>query len=174
MSPSQQIAGDDKPESVHQTDNAGQTKRSWWSWRRSQEAVPNQANNHKNSELGKDEKGKQRWFDLFLICSSYIWVISDGDQAAVSTQTSRPNSPDISDRTLSKSDSIVNAENTSALVDNLEELTMGSNKSDEHKERYKKSLRLSSAAIVSNMLSLSHSLSLGRSLTPSLCFNRKN
>lgn len=47
---------------------------------------------------------------------------------------------------------MVNAENTSALVDNLEELTMGSNKSDEHKERYKKSLRLSSAAIVSKIL----------------------
>jgi len=73
----------------------------------------------------------------------------DGDQAAVATQTSRPTSPDISDHTLSKSDSLVNAENTSALVDNLEELTMASNRSDEPKERYKKSLRLSSAAIVS-------------------------
>jgi len=78
-----------------------------------------------------------------------LYCFSDGDQAAVATQTSRPTSPDISDPTLSKSDSLVNAENTSALVDNLEELTMASNKSDEPKERYKKSLRLSSAAIVS-------------------------
>ncbi|KAM8714331.1 hypothetical protein ACLKA7_014460 [Drosophila subpalustris] len=133
ISPISPAVGDDKPEAAHQTDPAGQTKRSWWSWRRSQEAVPNQANNNinksaaKDVNLDKDEK--------------------DGDQAAVSTQTSRPNSPDITDPTLSKSDSLVNAENTSALVDNLEELTMTSNKSDEPKERYKKSLRLSSAAI---------------------------
>ncbi|XP_030554752.1 phosphatidate phosphatase LPIN3 isoform X2 [Drosophila novamexicana] len=132
ISPAAQVGGDDKPEAVHPTDNVGQTKRSWWIWRRSQDAVPSQVNNadkkHQNSAaLGKDEK--------------------DGDQAAVSTQTSRPNSPDISDPTLSKSDSLGNAENTSALVDNLEELTMGSNKSDEPKERYKKTLRLSSAAI---------------------------
>ncbi|KRF80094.1 phosphatidate phosphatase LPIN3 isoform X2 [Drosophila virilis] len=132
ISPAARVGGDDKPEAVHPTDNVGQTKRSWWIWRRSQDAVPSQVNNadkkHQNSAaLGKDEK--------------------DGDQAAVSTQTSRPNSPDISDPTLSKSDSLGNAENTSALVDNLEELTMGSNKSDEPKERYKKTLRLSSAAI---------------------------
>ncbi|XP_034479387.1 phosphatidate phosphatase LPIN3 isoform X3 [Drosophila innubila] len=133
ISPISRDMGDDKPEAVHPTDTVGQTKRSWWSWRRSQDAVPNQANNNigksavKNVNLDKDEK--------------------DGDQAAVSTQTSRPNSPDITDPTLSKSDSLVNAENTSALVDNLEELTMTSNKSDEPKERYKKSLRLSSAAI---------------------------
>ncbi|XP_064544237.1 phosphatidate phosphatase LPIN3 isoform X4 [Drosophila montana] len=132
ISPAAQIGGDDKPEAVHPTDNVGQTKRSWWIWRRSQDAVPSQVNGadkkHQNSAaLGKDEK--------------------DGDQAAVSTQTSRPNSPDISDPILSKSDSLGNVENTSALVDNLEELTMGSNKSDEPKERYKKTLRLSSAAI---------------------------
>lgn len=62
MSPNQHIVGDDKPELAHQTDNAGQTKRSWWSWRRSQDAAPNQASNmainHKNTELGKDEKGR--------------------------------------------------------------------------------------------------------------------
>ncbi|XP_030388240.1 phosphatidate phosphatase LPIN3 isoform X2 [Scaptodrosophila lebanonensis] len=116
----------EKPTAVEgtaHTENVGQTKRSWWSWRRSQDAQPN----HANIPVTKDEK--------------------DGDQAAVATQTSRPNSPDISDITLSKSESVVNAENTSALVDNLEELTMGSSKSDEPKERYKKSLRLSSAAI---------------------------
>ncbi|XP_033156766.1 phosphatidate phosphatase LPIN2 isoform X5 [Drosophila mauritiana] len=121
------LPGDDKQEAVAQADNGGQTKRYWWSWRRSQDAAPNHLNNTHGMPLGKDEK--------------------DGDQAAVATQTSRPTSPDISDPTLSKSDSLVNAENTSALVDNLEELTMASNKSDEPKERYKKSLRLSSAAI---------------------------
>ncbi|XP_017838115.1 phosphatidate phosphatase LPIN2 isoform X1 [Drosophila busckii] len=129
--PSARMSGDDKQEPPHATDTVGQTKRSWWSWRRSQEAVPSQnpaLSAHKQSSPAKDEK--------------------DGDQAAaVSTQTSRPNSPDISERTLSKSDSLVNPENTSALVDNLEELTMSSNKSDEPKERYKKSLRLSSASI---------------------------
>ncbi|KMY92206.1 phosphatidate phosphatase LPIN2 isoform X5 [Drosophila simulans] len=121
------LPGDDKQEAVAQADNGGQTKRYWWSWRRSQDAAPNHLSNTHGMPLGKDEK--------------------DGDQAAVATQTSRPTSPDISDPTLSKSDSLVNAENTSALVDNLEELTMASNKSDEPKERYKKSLRLSSAAI---------------------------
>ncbi|XP_039479367.1 phosphatidate phosphatase LPIN3 isoform X4 [Drosophila santomea] len=121
------LPGDEKQEAVAQADNGGQTKRYWWSWRRSQDAAPNHLNNTHGMPLGKDEK--------------------DGDQAAVATQTSRPTSPDISDPTLSKSDSLVNAENTSALVDNLEELTMASNKSDEPKERYKKSLRLSSAAI---------------------------
>ncbi|XP_017865930.1 PREDICTED: phosphatidate phosphatase LPIN3 isoform X4 [Drosophila arizonae] len=127
ISPSAQAADDDKPEASHQTEHPGQTKRSWWSWRRSQDAVPNQAKIHKNGSISKDEK--------------------DGDQAAVSTQTSRPNSPDLSDPTLSKTDSLVNPENTSTQVDNLEELTMGSNKSDETKERYKKTLRLSSSAI---------------------------
>ncbi|XP_041565777.1 phosphatidate phosphatase LPIN3 isoform X2 [Drosophila elegans] len=121
------LSGDDKQEAAAQADNVGQTKRYWWSWRRSQDAAPNHVNSGHGMPLGKDEK--------------------DGDQAAVGTQTSRPTSPDISDPTLSKSDSLVNAENTSALVDNLEELTMASNKSDEPKERYKKSLRLSSAAI---------------------------
>ncbi|XP_023172832.2 phosphatidate phosphatase LPIN3 isoform X4 [Drosophila hydei] len=127
ISPSTQAADDDKPEASHQTEHPGQTKRSWWNWRRSQDAAPNQAKIHKNGPMSKDEK--------------------DGDQAAVSTQTSRPNSPDLSDPTLSKSDSLVNAENTSTQVDNLEELTMGSSKSDESKERYKKTLRLSSSAI---------------------------
>ncbi|XP_020806140.1 phosphatidate phosphatase LPIN2 isoform X4 [Drosophila serrata] len=121
------LASEDKQEAAAQVDSAGQTRRYWWSWRRSQDAAPNHVGNAHGMPLGKDEK--------------------DGDQAAVATQTSRPNSPDISDPTLSKSDSLVNAENTSALVDNLEELTMASNKSDEPKERYKKSLRLSSAAI---------------------------
>ncbi|XP_017960342.1 phosphatidate phosphatase LPIN3 isoform X5 [Drosophila navojoa] len=127
ISPSTQAADDDKPEASHQTGHPGQTKRSWWSWRRSQDAVPNQAKMHKNGSISKDEK--------------------DGDQAAVSTQTSRPISPDMSDPTLSKTDSLVNPENTSTQVDNLEELTSGSNKSDEPKERYKKTLRLSSSAI---------------------------
>ncbi|KAH8336730.1 hypothetical protein KR059_001849 [Drosophila kikkawai] len=121
------LASEDKQEAAAQADSAGQTRRYWWSWRRSQDAAPNHVGNAHGMPLGKDEK--------------------DGDQAAVATQTSRPNSPDISDPTLSKSDSLANAENTSALVDNLEELTMASNKSDEPKERYKKSLRLSSAAI---------------------------
>ncbi|KAH8276505.1 hypothetical protein KR026_005253 [Drosophila bipectinata] len=127
---SQNVEGgkcDDKPETAAQADNAGQTKRYWWSWRRSQDAAPSHVANAHGIPTGKDEK--------------------DGDQAAVATQTSRPTSPDITDPTLSKSDSLANAENTSALVDNLEELTMASNKSDEPKERYKKSLRLSSAAI---------------------------
>ncbi|XP_060657058.1 phosphatidate phosphatase LPIN2 isoform X2 [Drosophila nasuta] len=134
ISPSPIAVGDDKPEVAHQTDTVGQTKRSWWNWRRSQDAAPNQPNNNKNATLDKVDKGQYNFAE-------------DGDQAAVSTQTSRPNSPDVSDPTLSKSDSLANAENTSALVDNLEELTMASNKSDEPKERYKKSLRLSSAAI---------------------------
>ncbi|KAH8261154.1 hypothetical protein KR044_004095 [Drosophila immigrans] len=136
ISPSPLTPDDDKPGAAHQTaDTVGQTKRSWWNWRRSQEAAPNQPNsNNKNATLDKVDKGQYNFAE-------------DGDQAAVSTQTSRPNSPDVSDPTLSKSDSLANAENTSALVDNLEELTMASNKSDEPKERYKKSLRLSSAAI---------------------------
>jgi len=64
LSPISRAVGDDKPEAVHPTDTAGQTKRSWWSWRRSQDAVPNQANNNidksavKNVNLDKDEKGK--------------------------------------------------------------------------------------------------------------------
>ncbi|XP_017087737.2 phosphatidate phosphatase LPIN3 isoform X4 [Drosophila bipectinata] len=124
---SQNVEGGNKPETAAQADNAGQTKRYWWSWRRSQDAAPSHVANAHGIPTGKDEK--------------------DGDQAAVATQTSRPTSPDITDPTLSKSDSLANAENTSALVDNLEELTMASNKSDEPKERYKKSLRLSSAAI---------------------------
>ncbi|XP_037717927.1 phosphatidate phosphatase LPIN2 isoform X3 [Drosophila subpulchrella] len=121
------LVGDEKQEAAAQADNVGQTKRYWWSWRRSQDAAPNHGSNAHGMPLGKDEK--------------------DGDQAAVATQTSRPTSPDISDPTLSKSDSLVNAEYTSALVDNLEELSMGSYRSEEPKERYKKSLRLSSAAI---------------------------
>ncbi|XP_022223954.2 phosphatidate phosphatase LPIN2 isoform X4 [Drosophila obscura] len=126
---SQTVEGDkpEIPEAV-QAGPAGQTKRYWWSWRRSQEAAPNRVSH--GMGLGKDEK--------------------DGEQAAaVATQTSRPLSPtDISEPTPSKSDSLAeNAENTSALVDNLEELSMASNKSDEPKERYKKSLRLSSEAI---------------------------
>lgn len=64
ISPLTRAVGDDKPEAAHQTDTAGQTKRSWWSWRRSQDAVPNQANNNisksvvKNVNPDKDEKGK--------------------------------------------------------------------------------------------------------------------
>ncbi|XP_033234641.1 phosphatidate phosphatase LPIN3 isoform X2 [Drosophila pseudoobscura] len=107
---------------------AGQTKRYWWSWRRPQDVAPNRVSH--DLAPSKDEK--------------------DGDNAAaVATQTSRPLSPtDNSEPTPSKSDSLAeNAENTSALVDNLEELTSATNKSDEPKERYKKSLRLSSAAI---------------------------
>lgn len=58
ISPSAQAADDDKPEASHQTEHPGQTKRSWWSWRRSQDAVPNQAKIHKNDSISKDEKGK--------------------------------------------------------------------------------------------------------------------
>ncbi|XP_068144337.1 phosphatidate phosphatase LPIN3 isoform X5 [Drosophila tropicalis] len=130
MSPNLQSSklpsNDDKHEEIAaQPDNEGQPRRSWWSWRRSQDAVP--IHSHPSAPIGKEDK--------------------DGDQLAVATQTSRPNSPDISDRTASKSDSLANPENTSALVDNLEELTMASNRSDEPKERYRKSLRLSSSAI---------------------------
>ncbi|XP_034655019.1 phosphatidate phosphatase LPIN2 isoform X1 [Drosophila subobscura] len=126
---SQNVEGDkpEMPEAV-QAGPAGQTKRYWWSWRRSQDAAPNRVSH--GLSPGKDEK--------------------DGEPAAaVATQTSRPLSPtDMSELTPSKSDSLAeHAENTSALVDNLEELTMASNKSDEPKERYKKSLRLSSEAI---------------------------
>ncbi|XP_034120513.1 phosphatidate phosphatase LPIN2 isoform X4 [Drosophila guanche] len=125
----QNVEGDkpEMPEAV-QAGPAGQTKRYWWSWRRSQDAAPNRVS--LGLSPGKDEK--------------------DGEPAAaVATQTSRPLSPtDMSELTPSKSDSLAeNAENTSALVDNLEELSMASNKSDEPKERYKKSLRLSSEAI---------------------------
>lgn len=79
-------------------------------------------------------------------------ALADADQNAVATQTTRPNSPDVSDNTLSKTDSTLNAENTSAMVENLEDLSLASStKSDEHNknERFKKSLRLSSDAIVS-------------------------
>ncbi|KAH8284612.1 hypothetical protein KR018_005455 [Drosophila ironensis] len=119
LMPPKDLASDDKPETDPQADTAGQTKRSWWYWRRSQEAAPNPANAALEVPAGTEER--------------------DDDVGASA------DSPDISDPT--PSDSLANAENTSALVDNLEELTMASNKSDEPKERYKKSLRLSSAAI---------------------------
>lgn len=73
----------------------------------------------------------------------------------MATQTTRPNSPDISENTLSKTDSTLNAENTSAQVENLEDLSQASSKGEatssngNKNERYKKSLRLSSEAIVS-------------------------
>ena len=81
----------------------------------------------------------------------------ENDKTAVATQTTRPNSPDVSDdHTLSKTDSTMNAENTSAIMDNMEDLSQASSKSEstENKnkmERYKKSLRLSSESIVSKI-----------------------
>ncbi|XP_020717103.1 phosphatidate phosphatase LPIN2 isoform X4 [Ceratitis capitata] len=114
-------------------DAGAQSKRSWWNWRRSQAgAVPSSIKIAK-SEDKVDER--------------------DADQAAVATQTTRPNSPDISENTLSKTDSTLNAENTSAQVENLEDLSQASSKAEgtssdgQKNERYKKSLRLSSEAI---------------------------
>ncbi|XP_037819727.1 phosphatidate phosphatase LPIN2 isoform X5 [Lucilia sericata] len=119
------------------TGTQNQAKRSWWYWRRSQN-VNNTASVVNNaSKTGKlDEKQEEK----------------ENDQNAVATQTTRPNSPDISDRTLSKTDSTMNAENTSALMDNMEDLSQASSKSESSDnknklERYKKSLRLSSESI---------------------------
>ncbi|XP_037893376.1 phosphatidate phosphatase LPIN2 isoform X3 [Glossina fuscipes] len=114
------------------TSTQHQAKRSWWYWRRSQNP------DAKTAKL--EDKAEER----------------EADQAAVATQTTRPNSPDISDRTLSKTDSTVNAENTSAMVDNMEDLSQASSKGEGvidsnnkriKNERFKKSLRLSSEAI---------------------------
>lgn len=93
-----------------------------------------------------------------LITISYYL---DNDQTAVATQTTRPNSPDVSDHTLSKTDSTMNAENTSAIMDNMEDLSQSSSKSESTEsknkmERYKKSLRLSSESIVSILFSLTY------------------
>ncbi|XP_050327405.1 phosphatidate phosphatase LPIN3-like isoform X2 [Bactrocera neohumeralis] len=137
----EQLMSNVKPdESVNKSEPDGttagagaQSKRSWWNWRRSQVgAVPNSA------KIAKpDDKVDER----------------DADQAAVATQTTRPNSPDISENTLSKTDSTLNAENTSAQVENLEDLSQASSKAEatssngNKNERYKKSLRLSSEAI---------------------------
>ncbi|XP_011182915.2 phosphatidate phosphatase LPIN2 isoform X3 [Zeugodacus cucurbitae] len=138
----EQLMSNAKPdESVNKSEPDGatvgagaQSKRSWWNWRRSQVgAVPN------STKIAKaDDKVDER---------------DANDQAAVATQTTRPNSPDISENTLSKTDSTLNAENTSAQVENLEDLSQASSKAEatssngNKNERYKKSLRLSSEAI---------------------------
>ncbi|XP_017469437.1 PREDICTED: phosphatidate phosphatase LPIN2 isoform X1 [Rhagoletis zephyria] len=113
------------------TGPSAQSKRSWWNWRRSQVGAVASS----NKIIKPDDKVDER----------------DADQAAVATQTTRPNSPDISENTLSKTDSTLNAENTSAQVENLEDLSQASSKGEEStsngNERYKKSLRLSSEAI---------------------------
>lgn len=98
-------------------------------------------------------------FSLLIKTQLFVYFIiyefAEIDQTAVATtQTTRPNSPDLSDRTLSKTDSTMNAENTSALMENMEDLSQASSKSestiDKNKnEHYKKSLRLSSESIVS-------------------------
>ncbi|XP_065367540.1 phosphatidate phosphatase LPIN3 isoform X3 [Calliphora vicina] len=119
------------------TGTQNQAKRSWWYWRRSQNVNSTVSVANNASKTGKlDEKQDDK----------------ENDQNAVATQTTRPNSPDISDRTLSKTDSTMNAENTSAIMDNMEDLSQASSKSEstENKnklERYKKSLRLSSESI---------------------------
>jgi len=51
------LVGDEKQEAAAQADNVGQTKRYWWSWRRSQDAAPNHGSNAHGMPLGKDEKG---------------------------------------------------------------------------------------------------------------------
>uniref|UniRef100_A0A1A9WP08 phosphatidate phosphatase n=1 Tax=Glossina brevipalpis TaxID=37001 RepID=A0A1A9WP08_9MUSC len=117
------------------TSTQNQAKRSWWYWRRSQ--------NPDAKTVKLEDKIEER----------------EADQTAVATQTTRPNSPDISDPTLSKTDSTVNAENTSAMVDNMEDLSQASSKGEgvidnnnkrNKNEIFKKSLRLSSEAIVSH------------------------
>ncbi|XP_073813667.1 phosphatidate phosphatase LPIN isoform X3 [Musca autumnalis] len=119
------------------TGTQNQAKRSWWYWRRSQNV--NQANATAPLNSQKTVKIDDKQENL--------------DQTAVATtQTSRPNSPDLSDRTLSKTDSTMNAENTSAIMENMEDLSQASSKSestgDKNKnEHYKKSLRLSSESI---------------------------
>ncbi|XP_037956149.1 phosphatidate phosphatase LPIN1 isoform X2 [Teleopsis dalmanni] len=122
-------ADNNKGDETIAIDAVGQSKRSWWYWRRPQTGA--QANTIIKSADKIDEK--------------------DADQTAVGTQTTRPNSPDVSDNTLSKTDSTLNAENTSALVENFEELSQISAKSESSQniknERYKKSLRLSSDII---------------------------
>ncbi|XP_067630489.1 phosphatidate phosphatase LPIN3 isoform X2 [Eurosta solidaginis] len=113
-------------------DVVAQSKRSWWNWRRSQVGAVASSTKITKPEDKIDER--------------------DADQAVVATQTTRPNSPDISENTLSKTDSTLNAENTSAQVENLEDFSQESSKgeasgSTSKSERYKKSLRLSSEAI---------------------------
>ncbi|XP_055837431.1 phosphatidate phosphatase LPIN3 isoform X4 [Episyrphus balteatus] len=116
--------------------NATAAKRSWWYWRR---PATGSSGNLKNPKLdSKDEENKALGLD--------------SDQAAVATQTSRPTSPDVSmsENTLSKTeDSTLNAENTSAAVDNdeLSQESMSSTKLALKNEKFKKSLRLSSEAI---------------------------
>ncbi|XP_061401684.1 phosphatidate phosphatase LPIN2 [Musca vetustissima] len=115
------------------TGTQNQAKRSWWYWRRSQNVNQAPVNSQKSVKI----EDKQENLD---------------QTAVATTQTSRPNSPDLSDRTLSKTDSTMNAENTSAIMENMEDLSQASSKSestgDKNKnEHYKKSLRLSSEAI---------------------------
>lgn len=137
------------------TGTQNQAKRSWWYWRRSQNV-----NNNANAKTGKleekqEEKGKKILKIFITIIITILFPLTlENDQNAVATQTTRPNSPDISDRTLSKTDSTMNAENTSAIMDNMEDLSQASSKSEStdnknKMERYKKSLRLSSESIVS-------------------------
>ncbi|XP_011290718.1 phosphatidate phosphatase LPIN1 isoform X4 [Musca domestica] len=119
------------------TGTQNQAKRSWWYWRRSQNVNQAAAVAPANSQKSVKIEDKQENLD---------------QTAVATTQTSRPNSPDFSDRTLSKTDSTMNAENTSAIMENMEDLSQASSKSestgDKNKnEHYKKSLRLSSEAI---------------------------
>lgn len=108
-----------------------------------------------NWKRNKRKKVKIYYKIFITIIITILFPLTlENDQNAVATQTTRPNSPDISDRTLSKTDSTMNAENTSAIMDNMEDLSQASSKSEStdnknKMERYKKSLRLSSESIVS-------------------------
>lgn len=108
-----------------------------------------------NWKRNKRKKVKIYYKTFITIIITILFPLTlENDQNAVATQTTRPNSPDISDRTLSKTDSTMNAENTSAIMDNMEDLSQASSKSEStdnknKMERYKKSLRLSSESIVS-------------------------
>ncbi|XP_075168983.1 phosphatidate phosphatase LPIN3-like isoform X2 [Haematobia irritans] len=119
------------------TGTQNQAKRSWWYWRRSQNANQTTATSTNPKTVKIEDKSEDKEID---------------QTAVATTQTTRPNSPDLSDRTLSKTDSTMNAENTSALMENMEDLSQASSKSestiDKNKnEHYKKSLRLSSESI---------------------------
>uniref|UniRef100_A0A1I8P291 phosphatidate phosphatase n=1 Tax=Stomoxys calcitrans TaxID=35570 RepID=A0A1I8P291_STOCA len=114
-----------------------QAKRSWWNWRRNQNVNQTTTTSTIQKTVKIEDKAEDKEID---------------QTAVATTQTTRPNSPDLSERTLSKTDSTMNAENTSALMENMEDLSQASSKSestiDKNKnEHYKKSLRLSSESI---------------------------
>lgn len=123
--------------------------------------------------------------DVVALTTEEMMATVEDTLDATATATGHDRTPDVSEMTFSKSDSMMNNENTSAaFVENLEDLSQASiPKGDEmggvgsssspsdathkpktRKEKYRKTLRLSSDAIVSireycwNTLKLIHFL----------------